>query len=299
MAFRDILTFLCVVASVSAMPNVVDVLSSNNASQFLNIAKQLNDKRILGGGPNGPYTILVPVDSAFAKLGQAELNNLQTTPGLLDEVVGVHIIPGELFSWDFVSGRVIVSDNGHFVRVYRNNGKSYLNDAVVLKWDVEANGAVLIFIDTVLDAPEGTVYEVLKKPDFGLTTLAKFVDALGLNTTLHRTAGPYTVFAPSEEAFKRLGPVVLAQLQADKTLLRHTIEYHVHKGTIHLKSLDRNGTLSTLYNGHNIGVSVTDDIRLNGLGMLEEADIDCDNGVVHIIDHVLLPSSLGALVGRK
>jgi len=279
------------------MQNVEDLLPLNNASQLLAIAQGQNNTKILGTGSDGPYTILVPVDSAFAKLGQAELSNLQTTPGLLDEVLGVHIIRGELFSWDFVSGRVIVSDNGHFIRIYKSQGNTFVNDAKVIKWDVEANGAVLIFIDTVLDAPEGTIYEVLRRPEFGLTTLADLVDQVKLNTTLHRTAGPYTVFAPSQEAFARLGDTITNTLKQNLNLLRHVIEYHVHSGTLHLKSLDRNGTLSTLYRNHNIGVSVTDDIRLNGVAMLEEADIDCDNGVVHIIDHVLLPSSLGGVIG--
>ncbi|XP_005112098.1 periostin [Aplysia californica] len=246
---------------------------------------------------DGPYTILVPVDSAFAKLDQAELTNLQTSPGLLDEVLGVHVIKGELFSWDFVSGRVIVSDNGHFIRVYKTQQGTYVNDAKVLKWDVEANGAVLIFIDTLLDAPEGTIYEVLRKPEFGLSLLGDFVDAAGLNRTLHRTAGPYTMFAPSADAFAKLSDVITDRLKRDTQLLKYVLEYHVHPGTLHLQSLDRNGTLTTLYRNHNIGVSVTDDIRLNGVAMLEEADIDCDNGVIHIIDHVLLPSSLGSVIG--
>jgi len=295
--YKSALLLLSLVVATSAMDNVVDLLPANNASQFLNTAKQLNDQRILGGDPNGPYTILVPVDSAFAKLGQAELTNLQVTPGALDEILGVHIIKGELFSWDFVSGRVIVSANGHFLRVYSSGGKSYINDAVVLKWDVEANGAVLIFIDTLLDAPEGTIYEVLRKPDFALDFYAKLVDQTGYNSTLHRTAGPYTVFAPSQAAFQNLGEVIQNQIQEDQNLLRHLVEYHIHDGTLHLKSLDRNGSLSTRYNGHNIGVSVTDDIRLNGLAMLEEADIECDNGVIHIIDHVLLPDSFGSVIG--
>jgi len=265
---------------------------------MMTVVTQLNDTRFTGGNTDGPYTLLIPVDDAFAKLGQAELTNLQTTPGLLDEVVGVHVIRGELFSWDFVNGRVLSSANGHFLRVYKNsNGATYFNDAKVLKWDVEANGAVLIFIDTVLDAPEGTIYEVLRKPEFGLGTLADLIDAVRYKDTFQRGVGPYTVFAPSQDAFDKLGDVILNSLKQDVNLMRHVVEYHVHRGTVHLKSLDRNGTLDTLYRGHNIGIAVTDDIRLNNVAMLEEADIDCDNGVIHIIDHVLLPSSLGSVIG--
>merc|ERR1712154_717592 len=144
--FRQLVTLQLCLSCVAAMPSIPDVLNANNASQLLAVATQQNDTRFLGGSPDGPYTLLVPVDSAFTKLGPAELNNLQTTPGLLDEVLGVHVLRGELFSWDMVNGRVIVSDNGHFVRVYNRNGATYMNDA-----------------------KEGTIYEVLRKPEFGLT----------------------------------------------------------------------------------------------------------------------------------
>jgi len=291
------LTTLMLVGVAAAMPEVTEVMTDNNATQMLTIVQQLNDTRFLGGNPDGPYTLIVPVDSAFAKLDPAELTNIQTTPGLLDEIVGVHVLRGELFSWDLIDGKTIVSMNGHFVRIYKRGNSTYLNDAKVIKFDIEANGAVIILVDTVLDAPEGTIYEVLKKPEFGLTTTAELVDLVHLNTTLHRTVGPYTLFAPSEDAWNKLGDVILNQIKGNPSLLRQVISYHVHSGTLHLKSLDVNGTLSTLYRGHSIGVSVTGDIRLNNVAMLEEADIDCDNGVVHIIDHVLIPSSIASIIG--
>jgi len=264
---------------------------------MLSIVTQLNDTRFLGGGSEGPFTLIVPVDSAFAKLDPAELTNIQTTPGLLDEIVGVHVLKGEHFSWDLIDGRTLASYNGHFVRIYKRGGTTYMNDAKVLQFDITANGAVIILVDTVLDAPEGTVYAVLRKPEFGLTTTADLVDLVRMNRTLDVTVGPYTMFAPSEDAWNKLGDVILSTIKGNPTLLREVINYHIHRGTLHLKSLDVNGTLTTLYRGHNIGLSVTDDIRLNTVAMLEEADIDCDNGVVHIIDHVLLPSTFGAVVG--
>jgi len=297
MATSSLFTLFCLVAMATAMPEIPDAITANNASQLLSIATSANDTRFLGNDGNGPYTLLVPVNDAFTKLGQSELTNLQSTPGLLTEVLGVHVLHGEHFSWDLRDGRVLASSNGHFVRVFNKHGVLYLNDAKVLKFDVMANGAVLVFIDKVLDAPEGTIYAVLKKPEFGLTTMAALVDQVRYNRTLHTSVGPYTVFAPSEDAFARLGDVLMGQLKANPQMLRHVVEYHIHQGALHLASLDRNGTIDTLYTGHNIGIKVLDDIKLNGVAMLEEADIDCDNGVIHIIDHVLLPSTLGAIIG--
>jgi len=293
------LLYACVGMAFAALPEIPDAMTANNGSEMVRLVTNLNDTRFLMADPdNGPYTLIIPVDSAFQKLTTAEMNNLQSTPGKLQEVIGVHVIRGEHFSWDLRDGRVVGSANGHFIRIYNRNGVLYLNDAKVLKTDVLANGAVLVFVDTVLDAPEGTVYAVLKKPEFGLGTFASLVDATHYyNKSLDLGVGPWTVFAPSEDAFARLGDVIINQIKANRNTMRQVIEYHIHAGTLHLKSLDRNGTIDTLYQGHNIGISMTDDIRLNSVAMLEEADIDCDNGVVHIIDHVLLPSTLGAVIG--
>ncbi|RUS88661.1 hypothetical protein EGW08_003556 [Elysia chlorotica] len=283
-----------------AMRSPAQALQDLNATRFLSIAQRLNDQRILGGNTDGMlYTILVPTDDAFNKLSPEEQNNLDTVPGLLEDTIGAHIIPGQLFSWDFDTGRVIVTDNGHFIRVYQPHSKeeTFLNDAKVLRWDEEATGVVFILLDTVLDAPEGTIYEVLKGPDFGLNIFADMVDQAQQNFTLHRTAGPYTVFVPSQTAWDNLPVTIRDELARNTGFLRTVIQYHIHRGSIHVKSLDRNGTLSTIYGNHVINVSVTSDIKLNRAAGLEEVDIDCDNGVIHIIDHVLFPSNVGTLIG--
>ncbi|GFO45470.1 transforming growth factor-beta-induced protein ig-h3 [Plakobranchus ocellatus] len=283
-----------------AMKTPTQVLTELNATKFLDIVQKANDQRILGGNTDDLYTVLVPSDAAFNKLSSAEQNNLENIPGLLQDVLGVHVIPGQLFSWDFVNGRVIVTDNGHFVRVYEpNQDSTYLNSAKVVRWDVEAKGVVFIVIDTVLDAPEGTIYEVLRGPDFGLNIFADMVDKAQMNNTLHQTAGPYTVFVPSQTAWDNLPDTIKDEFSRNIGLLRSVVQYHIHRGSLHVKSLDRNGTLNTFYGNHLIHVSVTNDIKLNRVAGLEEVDIDCDNGVIHIIDHFLFPSTAGSVIGKK
>merc|ERR1712121_591139 len=105
------LSLMCLVGHALAMPSISDTLTNNNASQILGIVVQKNDTRFVSPSTDGPFTLLVPVDSAFAKLSASEIANLQNNAQLLDEVLGVHVIRGELFSWDFINGRVIVSDN--------------------------------------------------------------------------------------------------------------------------------------------------------------------------------------------
>ncbi len=119
-----------------------------------------------------------------------------------------------------------------------------------------------------------------------LSTLNRLITQAGLADTL-RGPGPFTVFAPSDDAFKAVPAKTLADLGADKELLRSVLTYHVVPGAMPAASV-KNGNVKTV-NGANLalskaGVTVTveDAVVLN-------ADIAATNGVVHVIDRVLFP----------
>jgi len=296
---------VCVVAVMmmmasrcSGMQSVIDVARAANQTQFVTVLSQALDQGLIDLSTGGPYTILVPTNDAFAKLTSQELTDIMKDAALLRDVLEYHVLQGEVFSWDLPSGRILTTINGHSIRIYNTGQNTYANSARVVKADLEANNAVIHLIDEVLDVPEGTIYAVSRNAEYPLSTFADYLDKVGLNRTLDRTGGQrFTVFAPSNEAFGKLSQVILERIQSSSTYLRELVSYHVHPGTLHLKSLDRNGTLSTLDSYHKITVSVDTDVHLNRLATLEQADIDCDNGVVHVIDHVLIPSSLGNIIG--
>lgn len=133
---------------------------------------------------------------------------------------------------------------------------------------------------------EGTIAD-LAASSSGLSTLAAALDAAGLTETL-QGAGPFTVFAPSDDAFAALPPGLLDALllPENKDALTKILTYHVVPGTVMAADV-MDGDVATV-EGQSITLSTTDGVTINGATVLE-ADITADNGVIHVIDAVLLP----------
>ncbi len=121
------------------------------------------------------------------------------------------------------------------------------------------------------------------------TTLLGALERTGLDDTL-RGAGPYTVFAPTDEAFANLPANVLANL--DDTQLGNILSYHVYSGRVSASDLGGLETVATLQ-GEDISIIASgDDFLLNGFARVTNPDIRAENGTLHIIDSVMGPPSL-------
>jgi uncharacterized surface protein with fasciclin (FAS1) repeats len=119
-----------------------------------------------------------------------------------------------------------------------------------------------------------------------LSTLNRLINQAGLGDTL-RGQGPYTVFAPSDEAFKAVPAKTLAELGSDKALLVSVLTYHVVPGKTMAAEV-KNGNAKTV-NGANLALA-----RAGAMVTVEDAvvvqpDVVASNGIVHVIDRVLLP----------
>jgi len=119
-----------------------------------------------------------------------------------------------------------------------------------------------------------------------LSTLNRLITQAGLTETL-RGAGPFTVFAPSDEAFKAVPAKTLADLGADKELLRSVLTYHVVAGAMPASSV-KNGNVKSV-NGANLAMSKAGTILTVEDAVVVTADVVATNGVIHVIDRVLLP----------
>lgn len=119
-----------------------------------------------------------------------------------------------------------------------------------------------------------------------LSTLNKLINDAGLADTL-RGAGPYTVFAPSDEAFKALPAKALADLAADKELLKSVLSYHVIPGKVTAAQV-QNGSVKTVQ-GASLTVAKAGAFVTVDDAVVQEADVPASNGVIHVIDKVLMP----------
>ncbi|HEY5320168.1 MAG TPA: fasciclin domain-containing protein [Galbitalea sp.] len=119
------------------------------------------------------------------------------------------------------------------------------------------------------------------------TTLVAAVQAAGLVDTLNG-AGPFTVFAPTDDAFAALPEGTVASLLEDIPTLTRILTYHVVAGKVlaaDVLGLDKAATVE----GADLTFDTSDGVKVNGANVIQ-ADIECDNGVIHVIDTVLIPA---------
>ncbi|XP_041360397.1 transforming growth factor-beta-induced protein ig-h3-like [Gigantopelta aegis] len=296
--FSLVFAAICFGTLVQGMPSLVDLATQLNATRLVALLKQSGLADSLKSG--GPYTIIAPTDAAFAAIPAADMTKLNSDTAALKNMLEYHVIQGEIFGWDLsMGGRMVQTINGHAIRVSESGNNIYFNNAKVLKIEKEATNGVIYLIDTVLDVPEGTILAVLQK--YNASMFLQAVHKIRYERMLNHTyvGRHYTVFAPNDVAFNKLNKAQLDHILQSSTYASELVRYHIHSGNLHIRSLDHNGRISTLYTGHRIGVDINNnDIRLNRVARLSQSDIECDNGVVHIIDHVLIPSTLsGQIIG--
>jgi uncharacterized surface protein with fasciclin (FAS1) repeats len=121
------------------------------------------------------------------------------------------------------------------------------------------------------------------------STLVKLVKAAGLATTLSQ--GSYTVFAPTNAAFAKVPKATLNALAKDKAKLKAVLLYHVVKGRVPASKVVKLKSAKTV-NGASVKISVkSGKVYLNGSTRVTKTDIMASNGIIHVIDKVLLPPS--------
>jgi uncharacterized surface protein with fasciclin (FAS1) repeats len=133
--------------------------------------------------------------------------------------------------------------------------------------------------------PANVVAAAAQRPE--LATFTKLVQQAGLSATLE-SAGPYTVFAPTDAAFKAVPAATLDKLAKDPEALKYTLTHHVLPGAV--TSADVTGASSkTTVAGTKVTVSKAGDFVTVDDGLVTQADVMTGNGVLHIIDTVLTP----------
>ncbi len=123
----------------------------------------------------------------------------------------------------------------------------------------------------------------------GFKTLTKAIQAAGLQKTL-TTDGPFTVFAPTDEAFAKIPAADLEALLADKAALTQVLLYHVVAGEVPASAVVGLSEAETL-NGQMITIDASNGVKLNGNVNVVKTDIMAKNGIIHVIDTVLLPGN--------
>jgi uncharacterized surface protein with fasciclin (FAS1) repeats len=222
------------------------------------------------------------------------LGFLLENPDLLVELLTYHVAAGETFSSSLSDGMMIPTLlAGESLSVAIAEGIVTLNGvAVVGPADVVALNGVIHVIDTVL-LPPGFVENlpadlVDTAVTAGFSTLVTAVGAAGLADALK--GGIFTVFAPTDAAFAALPEGALDFLLANTMLLAEVLTYHVASGATFSSELSDGMMIPTLLEGESLSVGIAmGTVTINGVAIVGPADVEALNGVIHVIDTVLLP----------
>jgi uncharacterized surface protein with fasciclin (FAS1) repeats len=238
---------------------------------------------------DGPFTVFAPTDEAFARLADGKIDSLLKAEnrGLLTTILTYHVVPGRVLAKDVVGLKNAETVSGQRVDIRVNGGTVFIDNAKVTATDIETSNGVIHVIDTVIMPETKTIPGVADEAgSFG--TLLKAVNAAGLAETL-MGEGPFTVFAPTDEAFAKLGSTVTDLLKPEnRGKLTSILTYHVVPGRVFSGKALELGSAKTVQGGEITIKADSRGAKVNNANLIK-TDIDASNGVIHVIDTVLIP----------
>lgn len=235
----------------------------------------------------GDFTVFAPTDDAFAALPDGLLASLSDEQ--ITEILTYHVVSGEVFSDQLSPEQVVEPLSGGEVFVTSGeNGVSVNGSASVITADVDVSNGVIHAIDQVLLPNEFLDVVQIAQKNYGLTTLVSLVVDAELVATLQGD-GPFTVLAPTNDAFAEVSST-LESLTADQ--VEEVLLYHVAAQEALSGDLTDGMTIETVQ-GEEITVTIDGEgnVFFNDDVGVVTVDLEGTNGVVHVIDGVLLPPS--------
>ena len=236
----------------------------------------------------GTFTVFAPTDEAFAKLPASTLQFLGANPEVLTDVLEYHVAGEQLDAAAVLGSSFIDTLNGQRIDVSLQGGLPFVDQSEIVVTDIFASNGVIHVVDDVLLPNLANVLRTAEGAGT-FSTLLTAVVAADLAEAL-KADGPFTVFAPTNDAFAALPPGTLASLldPANKDQLIDILLYHVVPGRVFSDQAAMIPSATTLNTD-----AVRFVLRPTGLFVNESkvvaADVDASNGVIHVIDAVLLP----------
>jgi len=289
------LLLLVAVPTSAAEGDIVDIASNDSSFSILVTALQTAELvEALQG--EGPFTVFAPTDDAFAALLEAldiTAEDLLSQSGLAD-VLLYHVVSGKIMSTDLSDGQTAETLNGESITVDLSDGVK-INESTVTTADIEATNGVIHVIDQVL-IPEGFELDMEEEMDIvdialadeSFSTLVAALQQADLVSAL-QGEGPFTVFAPTNDAFAAL--LEALDISAEQLLLQPDLAdvllYHVVSGKVMSTDLS-DGLVAETLNGESVTFDLSDGVKVN-MSTVIGADVEASNGVIHVIDTVLVP----------
>jgi uncharacterized surface protein with fasciclin (FAS1) repeats len=275
---------------VAAQMDIVDTAVA--AGSFKTLAAALGAADLVDAlKSDGPFTVFAPTDEAFAKLPKGTVETLlkPENKALLTAILTYHVVPGNLAAEHVVGGAPLKTLNGQKITLDTSDGVK-VDGANVVKTDIStSNGTIHVIDAVILPSTKDIIDTAIEAGSF--KTLAAALGAAELVETLQGD-GPFTVFAPTDEAFAKLpaGTVESLLKPENKAQLQAVLTYHVVPGRIYAADAIKAGKAATVQ-GQKVTIEASEDgVTVDGANVVA-ADIDTTNGVIHVIDAVILPKN--------
>ncbi len=281
------------------------VVKSSNFSVLKEAVVKANLASTLSGA--GPFTVFAPDNAAFASAGINSATVASLSPTQLSDLLLYHTIGSKILAATVPAGpnAKVTTAGGDSVFVTRNASGVYVNGIKVAVADIAADNGVIHQLSKALNKPSGNIVATAQSSGSGLDSLVKAIvranNAPGGDPTLIATlsSATLTVFAPTNAAFTQLlGALTLTDINdiPVPTLLA-VLRYHVVGGRAfssdlangNLGMLAGGNTTINLTNGSGGGPTIKGNSNGTNTSNITGTNIMCRNGVVHVIDRVLLP----------
>jgi transforming growth factor-beta-induced protein len=235
-------------------------------------------------GP-GPFTVFAPTDAAFAKAG-VDINDVATVTAVLQ----YHVLAGSAPTSKLGPAQSAQTLQGESVLIMMNEeGVTINGNAKVVIADVMASNGVVHVIDSVLKPPSFMTIVDLTLATPSLSTLKTVLTLPEYAGVLEALSGPgpFTVFAPTDAAFAKAGVDVY-----DVETVTAVLKYHVLSGAVESSALAPSQSVPTLQ-GEAVKITKTQaGVMVNGNAKVLLADVKAFNGIIHVVDTVLVPPSI-------
>ena len=286
--------------AATKMPTIVEAAAGNkDFSTLVAAVKAAGLVEALSG--KGPFTVFAPTDAAFAKLPKGTVETLLKPENKkqLAAILTYHVVAGNVPASEAVKLTEAATLQGSKLALKVVQNALTVGGAKVVKADIKCANGVIHVIDGVLlppadepqqaaaDAPGDIVDVAAGVEDF--STLVAAVKAAGLVETL-KGEGPFTVFAPTNEAFEKLPAGTLESLlkPENKEKLIADMTYHVFPGKVPASEAVKLKEAKTVQ-GQKLSLKATDaGLMIDGAKVIKP-DVPASNGVIHVIDAVILP----------
>ena len=247
------------------------------------------------------FSVFAPTDAAFAELGEETLTALAADTEKLSDILLYHVIAGDPILADAAisvaesNDSVVEMANGDNAGLSSPGESLLINTSTVITPNVLADNGVIHAVDKVMMPPEpvdtGVTITAAAASQERFSTLVGLLQQANLDGALDNAEGTFTVFAPTNAAFDAVPQETMDALAADPDLLEEVLLTHVVNGVAadSVTAYTLNGTDLETMSTNMIGVEIVDGALQVGGANVIEADLNATNGVIHVIDAVIIP----------